>query len=106
MNISLPSWVPIWDAYGGSVIAQLGESIFNAGTQSKTAPQLMKEGKCLKVGGIIFGKLQYCSTAFDEKVKRFKTSGIFIIDSLGPKARYSPAARYPARCRSRHIMGS
>jgi hypothetical protein len=67
MNIALPSWVPIWDAYDGSVIAQLGESIFNAGTQSKTAPQLMKEGKCLKVGGIIVDKLQYRSTAFDEK---------------------------------------
>jgi hypothetical protein len=67
MNIALPSWVPIWDPYDGSVIAQLGESIFNAGTQSKTAPQLMKDGKCLKVGGIIFDKLQYRSTAFDEK---------------------------------------
>jgi hypothetical protein len=49
------------------VISQLGESIFNAGTQSKAAPQLMKEAKCLKVGGTIFDKLQYCSTAFDEK---------------------------------------
>jgi hypothetical protein len=27
----------------------------------------MKDGKCLKVGGIIFDKLQYRSTAFDEK---------------------------------------
>ena len=55
----------MWDAYDGSVIAQLGEAIFNAGTQSKTALQLMKEGKCLKVRGIIVDKLQYRSTAFD-----------------------------------------
>jgi hypothetical protein len=67
MNIALPSWVPMWNAYDGSVIAQLGESIFNAGTESKTASQLIKEGKLLKVGAIIFDKSQYRSTVFDEK---------------------------------------
>jgi Heterokaryon incompatibility protein (HET) len=50
MSVSIPSWVPIWDAYDGSVIAQLGESIFNAGMQIKTAPQLMKGGQVLKGG--------------------------------------------------------
>jgi hypothetical protein len=63
-NVELPSWVPIWNAYDGSVLAQNGESIFNAGTQIKTAPQMMKGGKCLKVRGIIFDKLQFRSTTF------------------------------------------
>jgi Heterokaryon incompatibility protein (HET) len=67
INIALPSWVPTWDGFDGSVISQLGESIFNAGTQSKAVPLLMKEGRCLNVGGIVFDKLLYRSKAFAEQ---------------------------------------
>lgn len=64
--VELPSWVPIWNAYSGSVLAQNGESVFSAGTKSKTTLQLMKGGRCLKVRSILFDKIQFCSTAFAE----------------------------------------
>jgi hypothetical protein len=63
----VPSWVPMWNEYDTSVLAQNGESIFSAGMSNKTAPQLFNHGKCLKVGGVTFDKILFRSSAFNEK---------------------------------------
>lgn len=66
-TMSLASWVPIWDEFDDSVIAQRGERFFSAGLKVKTAPQLLNDGKHLKVQGVIFDSISYHSTTLEVK---------------------------------------
>lgn len=63
----LPSWIPLWHTYPGSVLGQLGESLFDAGGEAKPRPPVLGTEDTLRVRGILFDKLQYCSVLFEER---------------------------------------
>lgn len=71
-SAEVASWVPMWNVFDSSVLAQLGETIFDAGRGIKTTPQIMADEKCLKVRGIVFDKLEYCSKAFNHEDFRWE----------------------------------
>lgn len=62
----IPSWVPTWNTYDSSVLAQNGVSNFKAGASSKILPQVFKGGKRLKVRGATFDKIVFRSSVFYE----------------------------------------
>jgi hypothetical protein len=64
---TVPSWVPLWNVFGGSVLSQLGESIFHAGKESKGTYKLLNNISGLEARGVIIDKIQYQSQIFEDK---------------------------------------
>jgi heterokaryon incompatibility protein (HET) len=64
---AVPSWVPSWNAFEGSVLSQLGESIFCAGKSNKDTHNFVSENRGLEVRGVIFDKIYYQSRIFEDK---------------------------------------
>jgi hypothetical protein len=66
-STKLPSWVPAWNRFAGSVLAQLGENLYDAGREVKSPPKYLKSRRLLVVEGVIFDKVEFASEVFIEK---------------------------------------
>jgi len=61
------SWVPSWAAFDGSVLAQLGEAVYNAGgARVKTLPSFPVGGKGLNIEGVLLDDFHFLSPTFLE----------------------------------------
>jgi hypothetical protein len=66
-NLSLPSWVPVWDtSYILAVLAN-ESGMYRAGGQARPPPTIMEDGRYLKVSGVKFDRVRYCSAVFDDE---------------------------------------